>query len=119
MIIMVKKFYISFVYALQGIKDFFWHGANAKFQLSIGISYVFLALYMNFSLTDWFIVVIMFSMVLSLEAMNSALEFLADEVSLGKRENIRKAKDIAAGSVLIACIGASIIGGLLVAKNLT
>jgi diacylglycerol kinase (ATP) len=38
------------------------------------------------------------------EALNTALELLADEVSLERRERIGKAKDVAAGGVLIAAM---------------
>jgi diacylglycerol kinase len=38
------------------------------------------------------------------ESLNTAIEFLADEVSLEQRERIGNAKDVAAGGVLIAAI---------------
>jgi diacylglycerol kinase len=38
------------------------------------------------------------------EALNTALEFLADEVSLEIRPRIGKAKDVAAAGVLIAAL---------------
>jgi diacylglycerol kinase len=47
------------------------------------------------------------------EALNSALEFLADEVSLEKRERIGKAKDVAAGGVLIAAIVSAAVAALV------
>jgi diacylglycerol kinase len=53
------------------------------------------------------------ALVLALEAVNSAIEYLADKISPEQDPLIGKAKDIAAGAVLIAAIGAAIIGSLI------
>jgi diacylglycerol kinase len=52
-------------------------------------------------------------MVWMAEALNTAIEFLADEVSLERRERIGKAKDVAAGGVLITAIVAIVIATLV------
>ena len=52
-------------------------------------------------------------MVWMAEALNTAIEFLADEVSLEKRERIGKSKDVAAGGVLITAIVAIAIAVLV------
>jgi len=52
------------------------------------------------------------------EAMNTALEFLADEVSEEKRERIGKSKDIAAFGVLASAAAAIVIGGIVFLPHL-
>jgi diacylglycerol kinase (ATP) len=52
-------------------------------------------------------------MVWMAEALNTALEFLADEVSLEQRERIGKAKDVAAGGVLIVAMISVVIAALV------
>ena len=48
-----------------------------------------------------------------MEAMNSAVEYLADKVSPEHDELIGKAKDIAAGAVFLCSIGAASVGCIL------
>jgi len=48
------------------------------------------------------------------EAFNTAFEFLADVSSPGFHPLVKKAKDVAAGAVLIAAIGAAVIGLLVI-----
>ena len=45
-----------------------------------------------------------------LRKLNSSIEFLADEVSLEKRDRIGKSKDLAATGVFIAAFAAAIVG---------
>jgi hypothetical protein len=48
-------------------------------------------------------------MVWMAEAMNTAIEFLADEVSLEQRERIGKSKDVAAAGVLIVAMISAVV----------
>jgi diacylglycerol kinase len=49
-------------------------------------------------------------MVFITEMLNTALEFLSDFVSPDIHPQIKKVKDVAAAAVLIASIGAAVIG---------
>ena len=57
-------------------------------------------------------------MVLSLEAMNSAIEQVCNEITTERKESIRIIKDMAAGAVLISAIIAIVIAGLIFSKYL-
>ncbi|HEY0413825.1 MAG TPA: diacylglycerol kinase [Allosphingosinicella sp.] len=52
-------------------------------------------------------------LVLALEAVNGALEYLADRVHPDWAEEIGHAKDAAAGAVLIASLAAAAVGALM------
>ena len=52
-------------------------------------------------------------MVLAAEAVNSAIEALADRVSPGYDEAIKRTKDLAAGAVLLTAIAAAAVGLLI------
>lgn len=54
------------------------------------------------------------ALVLTLEMVNSALEYLIDHVHPDHHAAIGAAKDAAAGAVLIASIAALVVGGLMV-----
>jgi undecaprenol kinase len=61
----------------------------------------------------WAIVALTIIAVLAIELMNSALEALIDHLHPSQHAEIRIIKDIAAGSVLIASLGALAVGFLL------
>lgn len=50
------------------------------------------------------------SLVMSMEAMNTAMEVLCNRVTAERDPQIGNAKDVAAGAVLFAAIGASLTG---------
>ena len=60
------------------------------------------------------IVVLTIGLVLLLELVNAALEYLADRVHPELHEEIKFAKDAAAGAVLLASIAALCVGALMV-----
>jgi diacylglycerol kinase len=62
---------------------------------------------------EWLLVVLAIAMVWSAEAMNTAIEHLADEVTRERREGIGRAKDVAAFGVLVAALGAATIGAVV------
>ena len=58
------------------------------------------------------LIALVVALVLALEAMNAALEYLAGCVHPGLAEEIGHAKDAAAGAVLIGSLGALAVGAL-------
>ncbi|HEY7810128.1 MAG TPA: diacylglycerol kinase [Allosphingosinicella sp.] len=64
------------------------------------------------------VVILAIALVLALEAANAALEYLIDLLHPGIAEEIRHAKDAAAGAVLLASAGAAAVGLLMVLASL-
>jgi undecaprenol kinase len=64
------------------------------------------------------LIVLAAALVLSLEAVNAALEYLIDCVHPQLAEEIGHAKDAAAGAVLIAAIASALIGVLMLVSVL-
>ena len=62
--------------------------------------------------------VLCIGMVLSAEAMNTAVELLADALHPDRDERIRVVKDLAAGAVLITAIASVVVAILVVWKHL-
>lgn len=73
---------------------------------------------LHVSLTDWALLIVAIALVWIAEALNTAIEFLADEVTLERRERIRFAKDIAAFAVLVSAIAALAIGAIVFLPHL-
>lgn len=59
------------------------------------------------------------ALVWTAEAFNTALELLADEISEEHLERLGRAKDVAAGGVLVAAIIAAIIGSIAFLPHLS
>lgn len=67
-------------------------------------------LLLHLSLDDWRWIVFAIAFVWVTEAINTAVEELCDFVSPGFHRSIGRVKDLAAGAVLAASLGAVVIG---------
>ena len=74
--------------------------------------------WLKLSPTEWLIVTLMCVVVLALEAVNTAIEAVVDLASPTRHPLAARAKDVAAGAVLIAAIGALIIATIIVVPRL-
>ena len=86
---------------------------NAWIHAAATVAVIALALAFGVSRIEWGLLLFAIGLVWSMEAMNTALEHLADELSLQFRPGIGKAKDVAAFAVLIAALTAVAIGCLV------
>ena len=67
---------------------------------------------------EWCALVLAMAMVLTAETLNTAIEAIADLVSPGFHPLAGRAKDVAAGAVLIAALGSVAIGLLVFGPHL-
>jgi diacylglycerol kinase len=104
---------LSFKWAIKGIFNLFSTHPNAQIHLLAAIIVIPLSFFLQISITEGCIVALCIALVLSMEALNSAIEYLADKVSAEEDELIGKAKDISAAAVLISALAAAIVGGLI------
>lgn len=100
-------------HALNGIRYIVRTQANFRIHLSAAVLAIAISVALGLSSGELALIVLAISLVLIAEAANTAVEFLADEVSLEFRPGIGRAKDVAAGAVLIAAIGSVILALLL------
>ena len=104
------KLIFSFKYASEGIITTIKEERNMFIHFLIAIIVVITGVYVRLSLNEWFICLLLFALVFSLELINTAIENTVDLVATKKNKKAKMAKDAAAGAVLIAAIFASIIG---------
>lgn len=69
-----------------------------------------LGIWLRIGFTEWAILLLAAGGVIAAEALNTAIERLADRVSGEREEAIRLVKDVAAGGVLAATLGAVAAG---------
>lgn len=103
----------SFGYAICGIREFFTTQLNAYLHLTLVIAVVAVGFLLHISRVEWLAIAISCGMVLSTEAMNTAVEYLCDFVSPEHHKKIKKVKDLAAGAVMLAAIAAFAVGLLI------
>jgi len=99
----------AFGHAFNGIGLLFKDGAHARIHLLAVLVVSFLAYKLNASSADWIHLILCYALVIGLEALNSAIEYIVDLASPEYHELAKKAKDVAAAAVLVAAIGSIII----------
>ena len=109
----------SFKYAFNGLIILFKEEHNAIIQLMAAIAVVIAGFVFNISQTEWIVIIFAIGFVLAMEAINSAIEGLADFISPEKHDMIKKIKDLSAAGVLISAITALIIGLIVFGPKLS
>jgi diacylglycerol kinase len=109
----MKKRIQSFGYAGRGIRLVFSSEANMKIHILIAVLVVICGFYFNISVSEWVFCLLCIGLVFSAEMINTAIENVVDLASPEHHELAGKAKDIAAGAVLICAIISVIIGLLI------
>jgi len=108
----------SFKYAINGLVLMLKSQHNAWLHAMATLSVVTLGFICGLSDGEWCRLVLAIMAVWTAEAMNTALEFLADVASSEFHPLIEKAKDVAAGAVLLSALGSVIIALLVLGPHL-
>ncbi|MDE7192839.1 MAG: diacylglycerol kinase family protein [Oscillospiraceae bacterium] len=109
----MRAFFKGFAYAGRGLALAF-RERNFRFHLcAAGFVSWFAVRFYELTRAEWAILLLTFGAVMGLEAVNTALEHLADRVTRERDEHIRRCKDCAAGAVLVAAIFAVGVGAAL------
>ena len=103
----------GFAFAINGIILMIRNETNARIHTAAVIVACMAGWALNISVYEWMAVTAAAAGVLATEAINSAIEALADRVSTDYDEKIKNTKDLAAGGVLIMALAAAIIGGIV------
>lgn len=77
-----------------------------------------IAAWLGVSQAEWLAIVLCITVVLSAELFNSAIEHLARAISRDEHPELRDALDIASGAVLVASVGACVVGVLVLVQHL-
>jgi diacylglycerol kinase (ATP) len=104
--------------ALQGIRTMLCSQHNAWVHAAATIMVVVGGFIFHLSAAEWCWITLAMVSVWTAEALNTAFEYLTDVASPDFHPLAGKAKDVAAGAVLIAAVGAVIIGLLVFGPRL-
>lgn len=100
----------SFGFAFEGISTFFKTQHNAWIHAVAAVVVVILGFILDVSVMEWCLLIAAIAFVVVAEMVNTAIEFLTDLVSPDYHPLAKKAKDVAAGAVLVAALAAAVIG---------
>ena len=108
----------SFRYAINGLRLMLNSQHNAWLHAVATFIVVMLGLMCELACGEWCWLVLAIMAVWTAEALNTALEFLADVASSEFHPLVEKAKDVAAGAVLLSAFGSVIIALLVLGPPL-
>lgn len=103
----------SFGHAFRGIGFLLKTQHNARIHAAATVLVVAAGVLLRLSPVEWALIVLAITGVWTAEALNTAIEVLVDLASPAPHPLAGNAKDVAAGAVLIAAIGAAVIGGFV------
>lgn len=104
------KLFKRFQHTFDGFKTLLLKDHNYILHIIIAILTIVLGFVFNLNSIEWMFILLAIFLVLTLEAVNTAIECVVDLVTMEYHELAKQAKDIAAFSVLLVSILASIIG---------
>jgi len=108
----------SFGYAFAGIAHMLRTQRNAQIHLAITLLVLAAGVFFRITIAEWLALVLAIALVLSLEALNTAVEAVVDLAAPRFEPLAKRAKDAAAGAVLVSAIGAALAGLLVFVPRL-
>ena len=103
----------SFGHAVRGVGDLVRSQHNAWIHLGATVVVILAGIVLRVNRQDWALLALASAGVWTAEALNTAVEFLADALHPGAHPLVGRAKDVGSAGVLLASAGAVIVGLLV------
>lgn len=101
-----------FRYAFEGLHTCF-RDKSILLQMIFGLIVIVCGFLFRLTRFEWIMVSACIAFVISLEIVNSCIEKTVNYISLERNPNAKEIKDLASAAVLMASIGAAVIGLLI------
>ncbi|MEZ4333285.1 MAG: diacylglycerol kinase family protein [Myxococcota bacterium] len=108
----------SFRYAVRGIFAMLRSEPNARIHAVATLVVVASGLGFGLERGEWLAIVLSIGSVWAAEGFNTAFEALCDVASPGRHPLIERAKDVAAGAVLLVALSALVVAALVFGPRL-
>lgn len=109
-----RHFVSSFKYAVEGLVTAYREERNLRFHVGSVILVVIMGCLFRVSVNEWLWLLLSIFFVLASEIWNTAIENAVDLASEYKKHSLaKKAKDTAAGGVLLAAVFSVIVGAIV------
>ncbi len=109
----LKRFLLSFKYSIQGLKVAYRDEQSLLIHLVLTTLAVIAGFFFKISATEWLIIVILVTLVLGAELVNTAIEAVVDLVTGEYHELAKYAKDLSSASVFIYSMLSLVGGGII------
>jgi diacylglycerol kinase len=107
----------SFVFAFRGLRRLCAE-PNVRLHAAASVLVALAGLLCELDRVEWALVAAAVAIVWIAEALNTALEVLANAAVPKRHPLVAEAKDLAAGAVLLAAFGAAVLGALVFVPKL-
>jgi diacylglycerol kinase (ATP) len=104
--------------AIEGILWAAKKERHIRYHFFVTLALIFSALFFNVTALEFFLLVLAALLVIFAELINTAIEAVVDLITEEYNETARRAKDVAAGAVLLTSVGAIILGYLVLSGHL-
>ncbi len=108
----------SFSFAWRGFCHCFANERNFRIHLVSGVAVLFFALFLDLSLTEFALLLLLVAMVIASEMFNTVVENIIDLISPEYHPLAKVIKDVAAGAVFFVCVTAVLIGVVIFVPHL-
>ena len=108
----------SFACALRGIAALLKSEVHARIHLAATVAVLVLGWWLDINAGEWMAVFLSIGLVWTAEALNTAIEYVADLAHPDEHPEVKKLKDLAAAAVLFASITALVVGLIVIGPHL-
>ena len=112
----IKKTLKSFGYAIKGLTSTWREEPNFRIEVVVAVAVLFCMFYFNFTLAEIAFCILVITMVLTAEIINTIIEDVCNKIEPNPDPFIEKIKDMASAFVLLSTLG-SVAIGLIVFYN--
>jgi diacylglycerol kinase len=100
----------SFACAFRGIRSLLESEVHARIHLAATVAVLALGWWCRITAGEWLAVILALGLVWVAEALNTAIEYVADLAQPDEHPEVKKLKDLAAAAVLFASLTALVVG---------
>lgn len=108
-----RSWHVKFADAFRGVRDEIRTQSSFRVHFAAAVAVVVAGFLLKVSPLEWSLLVLCITGVWVAEMFNTALEALARAISLEPNPQIRLALDVASAAVLMASLGAAVVGAIV------
>lgn len=113
-----RRFRKSFIHAVTGVKTAILEERHMRVHITAGMIVVICGFFFKVTKIEWLFLLFSIFNVLTFEMINTAIERAVDVATEEFHPYAKKAKDVAAGAVLLASICSAVVGLIIFVPKL-
>jgi diacylglycerol kinase len=106
----VRALVRSFGYAFEGLFHAIKHNRNLKIHLIVALIVIFASIFFHVTIFEKEILGVAILLVILSEMINTSIEEMVNLITVEHKREAKIAKDVGAGMILVAALGATVIG---------